>query len=391
MKIITVVGARPQFVKVAAISRAIAMDPTLDLEDILVHTGQHFDAGMSQVFFAELGIAAPKFNLGISGGSHGAMTARMLESIEIVLTREKPHWVLVYGDTNSTLAGALAASKLNIPIAHIEAGLRSFNRRMPEEINRIVTDHLSSLLFCPSNTSVANLGREGLSDNVHLVGDVMYDMALHFGYQTKAQSATLKRFDLVPKAYVLATCHRAENTDSMHNLAEIISGLAGIAKLKSVIFPIHPRTKAKLREYGLQDKLGNIKIVEPLSYLEMAALEKNAEVIITDSGGVQKEAFFFRVPCITLRNETEWTETVNDGWNCLVGSDQNQMIQAFINRGKQKRQNTCPYGTGNAAKRILDILLKAPLGKSKLALKTETARQSQAQPWPGRQTGVPST
>ena len=359
MKIVTVVGARPQFIKAAAFSRATAARADSDLTEVLIHTGQHYDEKMSDVFFKQLGIAAPAYNLAIAGGMHGAMTGRMLEAIERVLVDERPDWVLIYGDTNSTLAAALAASKLHIPIAHIEAGLRSFNMRMPEEVNRIVADRLSRLLFCPTQTSITNLANEGTSRGVHLVGDVMYDVALHFAHVAEQRTSILTELGVKPKAYVLATCHRAETTDDRDNLAGVVRGLAGIAASRPVVLPMHPRTRGKIQEFGLAPLLGSVKVVDPVSYLDMIALERNAEVIVTDSGGVQKEAFFYRVPCVTAREETEWVETVDAGWNCLVGCDAAKMIDAVTGHSHQKRVDTHPYGAGDAADRILDVLLKS--------------------------------
>ncbi len=359
IKIVTVVGARPQFIKAAAVSRAIRKKYADHASEVLVHTGQHYDENMSQVFFDELEIPVPVHNLEISGGPHGEMTGRMLESLEKVLLEEKPDWVLVYGDTNSTLAATLAAAKLHIPVAHVEAGLRSFNMRMPEEINRIVADRLSSLLFCPTDEAVNNLLREGLKNGIHLVGDVMYDVSLHFSDASNQRLDILTRLGASPRNYVLATCHRAENTDDANKLAGIVHGLAGIAKSRLVILPVHPRTKARFKEYGLLDALGGVSVVDPVSYLEMVALEKNAEVIVTDSGGVQKEAFFYRVPCVTTREETEWVETVAAGWNILVGSDSFRMIDAVEQHARRAKSNVNPYGHGNAAERILDILLSS--------------------------------
>ena len=359
IKIATVVGARPQFIKAAAVSRAIRGKFADQATEVLIHTGQHYDEKMSQVFFDELGIPTPKYNLEISGGLHGAMTGRMLESLEKVLLAEKPDWVFIYGDTNSTLAAALAAAKLHIRVAHVEAGLRSFNMRMPEEVNRIVADRLSSLLLCPTDEAVVNLSKEGLTKGVHLVGDVMYDVSLHFADIASQRMDILEGHGLAPKNYVLATCHRAENTDDPKNLAGIVYGLADIAKARPVILPIHPRTKAKIKEYGLLGSLGGVSMVDPVSYLEMVVLEKNAEVIITDSGGVQKEAFFYRVPCVTTREETEWVETVSAGWNILVGSDASRMIDAVEQHARWMKLDVKPYGHGDAAERIIDVLIRS--------------------------------
>jgi UDP-GlcNAc3NAcA epimerase len=360
MKILTVVGARPQFIKAAAVSRAILERGGSAVSESLVHTGQHYDENMSDVFFEELGISAPVYNLGIGGGTQGAMTGRMLESLEQVFLKERPDWVLIYGDTNSTLAAALAATKLHIPIAHVEAGLRSFNMRMPEEVNRIVADRVSSLLFCPTQTSVENLRNEGISAGVHLVGDVMYDVALHFGDLAASRTDVLTRLGIQSKSYVLATCHRAENTDDAARLAGIIAALAAVTSRRKVILPAHPRTLAKIREFGLFERLGGVSLIEPVSYLEMVMLEKHAAVIVTDSGGVQKEAFFYRVPCVTVRDETEWVETVRAGWNTLVGADPEKIIASIMSDSQGTRRDLSPYGSGDAAERILDVLLSTP-------------------------------
>lgn len=357
IKIVTVVGARPQFIKAAAVSRAIRKKYSDQVREVLVHTGQHYDENMSQVFFDELGIPSPQYNLEISGGLHGAMTARMLEAIEQVLLKERPDWVLIYGDTNSTLAGALAAAKLHMRVAHVEAGLRSFNMRMPEEVNRIVADRLSSLLLCPTKEAVTNLANEGVTKGMQCVGDVMYDVALHFSEVAGNRLDLLARLGVRPKKYVLATCHRAENTDDKARLAGIVRGLAGIAKTRPVILPLHPRTKAKLEDYGLLGELQGVVVTGPVSYLDMVALEKNAEVIVTDSGGVQKEAFFYRVPCITTREETEWVETVSAGWNVLVGSDSSKIIDAVEHHEQKVKTDINPYGHGDAAERILEVLV----------------------------------
>lgn len=358
MKIVTVVGARPQFIKAAAVSRALLARRDAGLVEVLVHTGQHYDKMMSDVFFEELGIDAPAYNLAIAGGGHGAMTGRMLEALERVFIDEKPDWVLIYGDTNSTLAAALAASKLHIPIAHVEAGLRSFNMRMPEEVNRIVSDRLSTLLLCPTEASIENLRREGVSEGVHLVGDVMYDVALHFARAADEHQELLVRLGLKPRAYALATCHRAETTDDPALLGGVVDGLAEIARKQPVVLPIHPRTRGKLAEFGLMERLAGVQLVEPVSYLDMVTLEKNAAVIVTDSGGIQKEAFFYRVPCVTTRRETEWVETVEAGWNVLVGTDCQAIVAAVESHARRARRDVQPYGDGDAANRIVDLLQK---------------------------------
>ncbi|MCP1621157.1 UDP-GlcNAc3NAcA epimerase [Pseudomonas sp. SLBN-26] len=356
-KIVTIVGARPQFIKAAAVSREILKHPDM-LEEIVVHTGQHHDPNMSQVFFDELEIPVPKYNLDISGGTHGVMTGRMLEGIEKILIDEKPNWVLIYGDTNSTLAGALAAAKLHIPVAHVEAGLRSFNMRMPEEVNRILSDRISTLLFCPTQTAVDNLAREGLTQGVHNVGDVMYDVALHYRERALVNSHVLGALELTEKAFALATCHRAENTDDPVRLGGIISALAEIAGDIPVVFPLHPRTKKFLQLYGLERYLSDLIVVEPLPFFDMVALEQAAKVILTDSGGVQKEAFFYQVPCITLRDETEWVETVELGWNQLVGANKSRISDAYAGLIKSTvMTHEMPYGNGYASRLILEKLI----------------------------------
>lgn len=355
-KIVTIVGARPQFIKAAAVSREILKHPGT-LEEVMVHTGQHYDPNMSQVFFDELEIPAPKYNLEVSGGTHGSMTGRMLEGIEKILIDEKPNWVLIYGDTNSTLAGALAAAKLHIPVAHVEAGLRSFNMRMPEEVNRILSDRVSTLLLCPTQTAVANLALEGLTQGVHNVGDVMYDVALYYRERARASSRILETLGLVERAFALATCHRAENTDDAVRLEGIISALAEIARDVPVVLPLHPRTKKLLQQFGLEHYLAGLKVVEPLPFLDMVALEQAAKVILTDSGGVQKEAFFYQVPCITLRDETEWIETVQLGFNQLVGASRAAIVAAMeLAHVPQTRVEV--YGDGEAAKRVISMLEK---------------------------------
>lgn len=359
MKVVTVIGARPQFIKAAPVSAALAAGGVID--EVVVHTGQHYDDNMSRVFFDELGMREPALHLGVGGGSHGAMTGRMLEAIEGVLLADLPDWVLVYGDTNSTLAGALAAAKLHVPVAHVEAGLRSFNRRMPEELNRVLTDHLAELLFAPTETAVDNLSAEGIAGPaVQLVGDVMYDVAL----QTLAKGEgvdRLGRFGLLPGGYVLATIHRAENTDNPAVLASIFLGLSAVAERHQVVVPLHPRTEAALRASGLLDEAGRrLRLLPPVGYLDMVALERGALLIATDSGGVQKEAYFHRVPCVTLREETEWVELVEHGWNRLVSPTNADEVAAAIlgSIGSQGREIQL-YGGGKAAHTIARILAAA--------------------------------
>jgi UDP-GlcNAc3NAcA epimerase len=359
MKIITIIGARPQFIKASAISREILKNYKGKIEEILVHTGQHFDENMSEIFFNELGIPKPKYNLKISGGKHGEMTGRMMASIEVVLESEKPDFVLVYGDTNSTLAASLAAVKMRIPIAHVEAGLRSFNMNMPEEVNRIVTDRVSSLLFCPTELSFKNLLQEGIRSGVHQVGDVMFDIALSHIDKKTTTEILLDQLKLKKKEYILATCHRAENTDHKHRLNEILLGLKQLAKNYKVVLPLHPRTKKLINHFNLSDMLEELKIVEPLSYFEMMELEQHARVIITDSGGIQKEAYFFGVPCITMRDDTEWVETIEVGANVLAGANSKTIIDWIIKYEAgdwQPSYSAMLYGNGFAATKIIDIL-----------------------------------
>lgn len=354
-KIVTIVGARPQFIKAAAVSRAIQQSKSESVSEVIVHTGQHYDENMSGVFFSELGIPRPVYNLEISGGGHGSMTGRMLEAIEGVYLKEKPDWVLIYGDTNSTLAGALAAAKLHIPIAHVEAGLRSFNMRMPEEINRILSDRVSSLLFCPTETAVNNLKAEGITKGVNNVGDVMYDVALYYRDKAREQSDILNRLRLVGKPYVLATCHRAENTDDPQRLCEIMQALSDISAQLPLVFPVHPRTRKLITDQGLSHYLDGLVILEPLPFLDMVALEQAARIILTDSGGVQKEAFFYNVPCVTMRDETEWVETVHLGRNKLVGASRTIIVTAVAQILTELFVATpaAPYGQGSAAEKIV--------------------------------------
>ena len=353
MKVVTVVGARPQFIKCAPVSRALRKVAI----EVLVHTGQHYDDTMSEVFFRELAIPRPDYNLGVGSGPHGEQTGEMLKRIEAVLLTEKPDHVVVYGDTNSTLAGALAAAKLHIPVAHVEAGLRSFNRRMPEEMNRILTDHISDFLFCPTETAVKNLEREGVTQGVHLVGDVMYDAVLCNVHHAEERSHIIEKLQLRPKGYALGTVHRAENTDDRDRLRSVFQGFARIVRTGlPVIVPLHPRTRKQVASAGLS--CHEIRMIEPVSYLDMLLLEKQAQVILTDSGGVQKEAYWLGVPCITLREETEWVETVASGWNVLVGCDPDRIAEAV----RQARPDKCHpslYGDGGAAERIVCCLAEA--------------------------------
>lgn len=358
-KILTVLGARPQFIKASVVSHAIAKHQ--NLTEVLVHTGQHFDTNMSDVFFDELGMGQPNYFLDIHGGSHGAMTGRMLAEVEHVLLKEKPDVVLVYGDTNSTLAGALAAAKLHIPVAHVEAGLRSFNLAMPEEINRILTDRISRWLFTPTVAAKQHLLREGFGqEQIYPVGDVMYDVALHHGQRVDADTGLMARLGLSPKNYVLATVHRAENTDHADRLGAIVDALIETANLLPVVWPMHPRTKAVLQQMGQLDRLASkVHLTEPLGYLDMVQLEKFAALIVTDSGGVQKEAFFYQVPCVTLRDETEWVELVEAGWNRLAPPVDTHLINKTIEAALGSRgSHVSPYGQGDAAIKIVNELEK---------------------------------
>jgi UDP-GlcNAc3NAcA epimerase len=352
-RILTIVGARPQFVKAGVVSQALA---AAGVEERLVHTGQHYDADMSAIFFEELGIPAPTHHLGIGSGSHGAQTGRMLEAIEQVILDEKPDRVLVYGDTNSTLAGAVAASKLHVPIDHIEAGLRSFNRRMPEEINRVVTDHLSALLFAPTDTAVTNLANEGIA-GPHVVqcGDVMHDATLAAREVAATRSDVLDRLSLEPGRFILATVHRAESTDDPVILRRIVEGLvqAAIAASLEVVLPLHPRTRGALERAGLLDFAeGSLRLTPPVGYLDMTRLESAAALVATDSGGVQKEAFFHRVPCVTLRSETEWVELVELGWNKLADPGQTDIAAIITDRLGVHGAESTPYGDGRASEII---------------------------------------
>jgi UDP-N-acetylglucosamine 2-epimerase len=358
MKLLDIVGARPQFIKVGPILRAIEKHnrehPQRTIQEILVHTGQHYDYAMSRVFFEELQLKEPDYHLGVGSGTHAYQTGEMLKRIEDVLLKEKPDLVMVYGDTNSTLAGALAAAKLHIPVAHVEAGLRSFNKKMPEEINRVLTDHLSDLLFCPTDTAVKNLEREGITKGVHLVGDVMYDSVLYNVQLAQRRSQILEQLGLLPQSYALATVHRAENTDDPERLRSIFQALETIAADGlPVIVPLHPRTRKQLSSLNLP--LKHVRVTEPVSYLEMLLLEKSAKIILTDSGGVQKEAFFFRVPCVTLREETEWVETVEAGWNVLAGWKPERIVHA-VKRARPPSGSAAPYGDGRAAERIVKFI-----------------------------------
>jgi len=334
-KILTIVGARPQFIKAAAISRAFLAHS--DIEEQIVHTGQHYDANMSDIFFEELGIPTPAHRLELGGGSHGQMTGRMLEALERIFLAEKPDAVLIYGDTNSTLAGALAAVKIHIPVIHVEAGLRSFNRKMPEEINRILSDQVSELLLCPTKVSVENLEAEGIKNNVHMVGDVMHDATLYAIEKTKDNTGLLEKLGIADKPFAVCTMHRAENTDNQKRFDKLIAFLEQQATKQDIIFAVHPRTRNLMAERGISPK--GLHLIDPVGYFDLHTLLQHCELVLTDSGGLQKEAYFHRKPCITMRDETEWVETIESGWNRLWTADDWQ----------GKRGMIVDYGTGNAA------------------------------------------
>ena len=354
-KIVTIVGARPQFIKIPLISKELKKFAT----EIMVHTGQHYDDKMSAIFFRELGIEKPKYNLAVGSGNQGEQTAKMLEGIEKILLKEKPDLVLIYGDTNSTVAGALAGSKLHIPVAHVEAGLRSYNREMPEEINRIVADHISTLLFCPTRSSVKILKGEGISKGVYWTGDVMGDIQKQLiANSSQLTSKILKSYGLKSKEYILATVHRQENTDKKENLVNIVEAMTQIGKV--IIWPMHPRTKKALKDYGLDKKLAqnpSIRLIDPVGFLVMMSLETNAKLILTDSGGVQKEAYLARVPGIILRRDTEWVETVQSGWNHLVGTDVKKIVKLAKSFPKPKNHPNF-LGNGRAYEKIAQLVKK---------------------------------
>ncbi len=352
MKVVTVVGARPQFIKAAPVSRCLRRQET----EILVHTGQHYDTTMSEVFFEELKIPRPDYHLEVGSKSHGAQTGEMLSRLEQVLIQERPDWVLVYGDTNTTLAGALAAAKLHIPVAHVEAGLRSFNRQMPEEINRVLTDHMAELLYCPTETAVQHLAAEGIRRGVVHVGDVMVD-ALRFNRELANDRRILEELGMEPGTYLLVTLHRAENTDHPDRLEEILSALNELES--PMILPLHPRTRNRMQKQGVNLTNPRLKVIEPVGYLDMLHLEMNAAKILTDSGGVQKEAFLLQVPCITMRDETEWTETVEQKANVLVGANKRKIIEYVETFHVDFTQVAPVFGDGYTADRIVESLGKS--------------------------------
>ncbi|CAG2141830.1 non-hydrolyzing UDP-N-acetylglucosamine 2-epimerase [Cupriavidus numazuensis] len=353
MKLLTIIGARPQFVKAAVTSRALAQVRP-DINEVIVHTGQHYDANMSDVFFEELDIPRPRFNLGIGGGTHGQNTGRMIEAIEALLLEERPEQVLVYGDTDSTLAGALAAVKLHIPVGHVEAGLRSFNRAMPEEINRVLTDHVSERLFAPTQTAMANLSREGVDPaRTILVGDVMFDAAMHYRERARQPGVAQSRY-LEDAGFALCTIHRAENTDNHERLRAILDGLAALPL--HVVLPLHPRTRARMQSAGIVAP-DRVIVCDPVGYMEMLWLEMNCRIVLTDSGGVQKEAYFHGKPCVTLREETEWTELVEAGVNRLAGADAQRILSAYqALQSADMGTHRNLYGNGDAGECIARLL-----------------------------------
>lgn len=351
MKIASIVGVRPQFIKASVVSKQLREKH----EEILIHTGQHYDYKMNNVFFSELNIPEPEYFLGIGSGSHGYQTGEMLKKIEEVLIKEEPDLVLTYGDTNSTLAGALSAAKLHIKNAHVESGLRSFDRSMPEEINRILTDHCSDLLFCPTQNAVDNLKMEGITANVYLTGDVMADSLLYNKEIAETKSKILSDFNLESKEYLVATIHRASNTDNKENLKNIVDAFSQLDE--TIVFPLHPRTQKQLKEYGLYEKLASsVKLVEPLGFLDFIKLMNHAKMILTDSGGIQKEAYILKIPCITLRDNSEWGETIEDGWNILVGANKERIFQAVNNFHPSLKLHKDRFGSGNAAEKIAAII-----------------------------------
>jgi UDP-N-acetylglucosamine 2-epimerase len=351
LRFLTVVGARPQFIKAAPVSRALR---DAGHAEYLTHTGQHYDREMSRIFFDEMQIPEPDINLEVRAGTHASQTAQMLIRLEAVLQEQKPDCVIVYGDTNSTLAGALTTVKLQIPLAHIEAGLRSFNRTMPEEHNRVLTDHCADFLFCPTQTAVNNLEHEGITRGVQLVGDTMFDALLQFGQIAEQRSTILERLDLAPKTFLLATVHRAYNTDDPDTLKGILAGLLELSE--TVVFPVHPRTREKISQqktFSAALAGSNLRMIEPVGYLDMLTLERHSRLILTDSGGMQKEAFLFGVPCVTLRPETEWIETVEAGWNVIAGTQRDQIVRTVTEYKWPTRKPPSVFGDGQAGQKIV--------------------------------------
>lgn len=374
LKLLTIVGARPQIIKAAALSRAIREDYSDSIQEVIVHTGQHYDENMSKIFFEELQIPEPNYNLNVGSGSHGTQTASMIQGIENILIEENPDYIILYGDTNSTLAGAIAASKIHIPVVHIEAGLRSFNKSMPEEINRIMCDHVSTFLFSPTNTGYQNLLNEGFKENTNKAnidnpaifhcGDVMYDNSFYFSMISDEKSDIIKDLDLQDKKFLLVTVHRNNNTDEPERLSQIFEGLIDIVEdfKINIVLPLHPRTRKKLQSLSgeileLVHNNGHIKIIDPVSFLDMIQLEKGSELIITDSGGVQKEAYFFKKPALVLRKETEWVEIIQAGAGALIDSDKELMKKAFSKFYKTKIDFPQIFGNGKAANFICEQLV----------------------------------
>lgn len=351
MKVLTILGARPQFIKAGTVSRAIAKHNSI--EEVIVHTGQHYDSNMSDIFFQELNIPKPNYNLGIGGKTHGAMTGQMIEKIEEVALKENPDWILVYGDTNSTLAGAIVASKLHIKLAHVEAGLRSFNMAMPEEVNRILTDRVSTILFCPTQQAVSNLKKEGFENfnsKIVLSGDVMYDGALY--YSNRAIKPNIE----LPNNFILCTIHRAENTDNVERLSNIFKALEEIAIEKTIVLPLHPRTKSIIQKLNIEIS-ENIRIIDPVGYMEMVWLTKNCDLVMTDSGGLQKEAYFFSKLCLTLRDETEWVELIDSKVNFLVGANKSKIVETYNTLSFKNEFPKNLYGKGSASIEIVEEIL----------------------------------
>lgn len=361
MKLVTIVGARPQFIKAAVLSRKVKQLAGSGVEEVIIHTGQHFDHNMSQAFFDELNIQKPKYNLDIHSTSHGDMTGRMLIQLEALLQREQPDVVVLYGDTNSTLAGALAASKLHIPIAHIEAGLRSFNKKMPEEVNRVLTDQVSDFLFCPTNTAKENLAKENIHQQVYISGDIMYDSFLYYKERVSDSSKdVLKKYNIEDSAFVLTTLHRAENIKDKSKLSHILNALGKINQNYPVLLPLHPATKEKIKQFGLQSALEGLELVPPLSYREMIALLIHCRAVITDSGGLQKETYFSQKPCLTIREETEWVETLTLGHNLLTPSTEQDILKHFeIQINRTFSSWPAHYGMGDSGEQILNTLIEA--------------------------------
>ncbi len=351
MKLLTIIGARPQFIKAAPVSRVLRKH----IDEKIIHTGQHYDANMSDIFFDELHIPKPDYHLGVGSGNHGKQTGEMMAKIEEIVLNEQPDYLMVYGDTNSTLAGALVAAKLHVPVIHIEAGLRSFNKKMPEEINRIMTDHVSEFLFCPTDTAVENLTNENITHHVFNIGDVMYDAVLYNQELAKEKSTILQDAGLTAKDYHLITIHRAENTDDVEKMKNILDAFSKMEETK--VWPIHPRTKHKLADYGLHlEEVPNLKVIDPVGYLDMLTLEANAKKIVTDSGGVQKEAYFMKVPCVTIREQTEWVETLEGEANILTGTDTEKILAAVQKEVRPAYKEV--FGDGQASEKIVELLTK---------------------------------